>query len=132
MVNLKETNDYSYALELALKNESETKEFLEEKFNSNLYKLWDVYVNEKRSGVVMSFKFDTVYTLDGYNETKNFVAAVLAGLLACMEIFKVTDTIITIHLKIKKRVTMLAKEIGFKEYKTDDDYIFLKKEKSWA
>lgn len=127
-----ETKDYSYAVKLALREETDSKEFIEDTFKDHVYKLWDVFEGKKRVGVVISMKFSWVYTLDGYSETKNFMTAVKAGKLACEEIFKVTDKVLTMHLETKQRVTLLAKRIGFKEYKRDDGYVFLKKEKVWA
>lgn len=132
LLKFQETKDYSYALELAIKKEKENKNYLEKSVKENLYRLWEVYLNDKKIGVVLSMFIDGIYTLDGYNETKDFNSALKAGKFACNEIFKVTDTIWTIHLKTMTKVTLLAKKIGFKIQKYEDGYVFLKKEKSWV
>jgi hypothetical protein len=130
-IKIVETHNYEYALSLAVKSESKSREQLEQSL-VDLHKLWDVYQGDIRIGVVMAFLIAGVYTLDGYNETENFMAAVIAGKLACLEIFKSTDSIWTAHNKELVNVTTLAEKIGFKIQSFDDTYVYLKKEKVWA
>ena len=119
-----------YALNLASQKEDEPKEYLEENLNNYLYKLWEIYCNGKKSGVVVALCVDGMYTLDGYNNTKNFFMAVEAGKKASDEIFKVTNEIWTIHKQSLKMVTLLALRIGFTLDKYEDGYIYLIRRKN--
>lgn len=131
-VKIIESKDYEFLLDLAVKTEIEEKYYLEKSLNESAYKVWDVYRNDKRIGVVFSCFIDGIYTLDGYNDSGRFIDAVIAGKLACAELFKVTDVIWTAHLISMKRVTLLAEKIGFKKEKIMDEYILFRKERIWG
>ena len=133
MIKIVETKDFSYAIELDLKDKTttETREYVENEFRDHLYKCWDAYSGGIRVGVVLSFCIDGIYTIDGFNESKDFMCAVIAGKMACEEIFKVTDTIWTMHLCKHERITLLAEMMGFEKVKIEDDHILLKREKLW-
>ena len=129
MIEYKETRDLSYILLLARENGEDIQKLrshLEESFMFG----YEVYLDGVRHGVAFALKIGSTYSLDGYNEHRNkgtFFSAVQAGKIVVNRLLKEhTNTVYTTHQKVKKKVTSLAKHIGFQEWKTVDDLIILK------
>lgn len=134
MIRLKETNNYDYAIKIDLKDRTtkESKEEVERVFKEDVWRLWEVYKDGERIGVVFSCCVKGTYTIDGYNETKDFWAAVVAGRKACDKIFEKTDVIYTLHDKKEWKITLLAKMMGFQVVKYHEGDVLLKREKAWG
>jgi hypothetical protein len=129
MIECRDLKDPEYYVNcvLSYKHNGLSREEVIKSFKDHFLFGYEVFRNGKREGIAFALKIGDLYTLDGYNEGKSFMGAVIAGKKVRDRLLKeYTDTIYTAHYAHEEKVTMLAKLLGFKEVEIIEDRRVLK------
>ncbi len=128
MIECRKLEDFEYLQKMVLsyRHNVLTKEEVADSMKYYIFG-YEVFRDNVRQGVAFALKIGHIYTLEGYNTGHSFITAVTAGKMVRDRLLKnYTKTIYTAHSVEEKKVTMLAKMLGFKEDQILDGKLVLK------